>query len=88
MTSSVVSNRPRCFFRGDYTNRLPWIVRLLKDGELGTNNDSEDNKLMLIFTIESKKYKVIIYKNGYIFNNKFYSKPNILDKIKSMLLAG
>ncbi len=73
---------------GEYTSRLLWIVRLLKEGELDTKNASENEKLTLIFTKENETYKVIVYKDGFIYNNKFYNKPNILDKIISVLLAG
>lgn len=73
---------------GEYTNRLLWIVRLLKDGELAAKNTIENKKLTLIFTKENEAYEVTVYKEGFVYNNKFYNKPNVLDEIISMLLAG
>jgi len=77
----------------DYSNRTPWFARIII-GE--GNNDlvkqpselEKADKIILNFKNDKQEIEVKIYKDGYIFNKQYYSKPGILDEINSMMTAG
>ncbi|EOD00633.1 hypothetical protein L21TH_1318 [Caldisalinibacter kiritimatiensis] len=85
-----INSLPKSILYGDYTLRKSWIVRILKEAKLKENDDViiGNPKLIIKFTIEEKIYEVLVYENGFKYNNKYYKKLNILKEIESMLSAG